>query len=160
MSSKFEVIEIAKALSEEWGPEAVETDRGENKVYIQFIEEVVTSLTVDCDLGVSHCVADLPNVFPASLAPKDFEDLCVYANRLNITLSRELGVTHHFQVLDDTLKLTDTRSFSGPADIVEICDTQARDIISLMQVVTQSLLQGSGERADVERDIPQNAVFI
>lgn len=160
MPSKFEVTEIAKVLSGEWGPEAVNVDDEENKVYIQFIDDVVASLTIDCDLGVSHCVADLANVFPPALAPKDFEDLCVYANRLNITLSRNLGVTQHFQVLDDTLKLTDTCSFAGSVDIVETCNTQARSVMSLMQVVTQSLLQDSNAPADVERDVPQNAMFI
>lgn len=159
MRNKIEADNIAKALADEWGIEAVETDAGENKVYIQFIDELVTSLAINCNLGVSHCTAGLPNVFPPSQAPRTFEDQCVFANRLNITLSRELGVTHTFQVLDDQLKLTDTRPFNGPDDIVEICDTQARDILSLMKVVTQSLLQSRTEPETTEIIMPEYAIF-
>lgn len=159
MLNQSELSEIARALADEWGEDAVEKDEAENKVYIQFIDDVVVSLAIDCNLGVSHCVADLPNVFPASMAPKTFEDQCVYANRLNIMLTRELGATHAFQVLDDRLKLTETRTFTGPQDIVAICDAQARDTMSFMSVVTQSLMQLSDDTNQDAAEMPQNAIF-
>lgn len=157
MHESIEAGRVSQALIDQWGADAVETEQ--SKVYIQFIDEVVVSLEIDCDLGVSHCVAELPNVFPPSAAPKSFEDLCTYANRLNITLSRELGVNHHFQVLDDVLKLTDTRPFKGTEDIVESCDAQARELISLMGAVTQGLLHSFAATEEAEEHIPANATF-
>jgi hypothetical protein len=158
MQSKLEIDHIAKALADEWGQDAIETEQ--NKIYIQFTDDITASLMVDCDLGVSHCLADLPKAFPPSLVPETFEDLCIYANRLNITLARELGVAQSFQVLDDTLKLNDTRPFQGVEDIVEVCDTQARDNMSLMKAVISSLSEAPGKPVEIGNHLPESAILI
>ncbi len=160
MLNKAELDAVVKALSDEWGEEAVATDPDENKAYIQFIGDVVITHTIDCNLCVAHGVADMPNGFPPDNSIKGVEKLCVYANRLNVTLSRELGVAHCFHVVDGNLKLTDTRLFSGPEEIVLICDAQARDLLSIVGVVTQTHLPQARERDDHNADVPDNAVYV
>lgn len=149
---------IIKALSEEWGADAVQTEIAENKAYIRLADEFVITLIVDCSLGVVHGQAELTNAFPPSMAPKTFEDQCICANRLNIMLSRELGVTNCFQVLNDTLTLTDTRVFEGPGEIVNVCDTLAQDNIALARGVTQSLSLSAGHPVPTLHDAPNQAL--
>lgn len=155
MQSRKDVDDITNTLAEVWGKDVVGTDRAGNKVYIDFVGDIVTSMVIDCDLGVSHCLVDLPGTSRPSLVPKTLEDLCVYANRLNITLARVLGVSQYFQVLDDTLKLSDTRTFEGQGDIVEVCETQARDSMSLMRVMTQSLSKFCDEPEESDSDVEE-----
>ena len=150
MQTRNDVNDIACSLSEVWGKDAVWRDPAGNKVYIDFVGDVFTSLVIDCDLGVSHCLADFPEASRPSLAPRSFEDLCVYANRLNITLARVLGVTQYFQVLDDTMKLSDTRTFEDRGDIVEVCEAQARDSMSLVRMVAESLAEFFDEPDDLD----------
>lgn len=160
MQSKFELDAVAKALSAEWGEDSVKTDVSKNQAYLQFDEDIVTTLIIDCNLGVVHGLAELPNAFAPSVAPKTFEDQCIYANRLNIMLARELGVSHSFQVLNDTLTLTDMRVFEDAAQVVEVCDTLARDTIVLGKSLTQSLSQMEDDPAADGQDAPQNALFV
>lgn len=150
MQGSDSVNDIASTLADVWGKDAVETDRHRNRIHIAFSGDVATSLTIDCDLGVSHCLADFPDVCRPSLVPTTFEDRCIYANRLNIALARVLGVAQHLQVLGDTLTLSDTRMFEGRGDIVEVCETQARDSISLMKVLAESLSDYRDEPDDAD----------